>query len=628
MKRFIFSLFTAGLVITSCSVNELPDNQPVDKAPESIFASTGPEARTSVGAGENGAHKVNWSEGDQIMVMGSDNVGRIYVSQEGGKPTAEFLPAEDAEALDFTKGVIAGYPAKDMYISSTDPSDPIYLTIPDTQPYVEGSFGDNVMPMISEVSYENVLKFSNAAGVLKLMVSSVTGDVDIRKITIKATDGKPVGGECGYTPETKTYFFDGTMISSNTVTIDCGEGVSVGSEAKAFHVVVPHQEYTGLEISVLTSDGLQQVFPMKEGRTLDVKRSHILSIPIKIDNLSDPTKPSVEMSLKSVSFTDFNFSINIRNASSYYCGIQTKSSFDNEMKSGSFIENLPYYGAPYTSQFSYSGSILKFKEDIAENIFLEPGQTYVLWIVVHNSDNKYTMEDVHALEITMKSFTPGGTVEVKTSGHEITTEMIGMDIVATGAKFIYCQLLPDEALEGYASDHEIIEALIRPEGIGTRIDNSKDYFERRQLKPGTEMTFIATAIDKDGCYGPLLKEEYQTESIEFNTLVIEIDKDIEKLKENGGVLSWSVSGGEAASYKYFYRKTDNNYWTSTFGSDYSLVEAKMVLDPGLWYFKNTTETSAKLDNPALAEGQEYVFVILAVAEDGSSSRADHWIFTY
>lgn len=628
MKRFIFSLFTAGLVSASCSVNEPHDNQPVDNVSESIFASTGYETRTSVGAGEDGAHKVNWTEGDQIMVMDSDNVGRIYVAQEGGKPTAEFLPAEGAEALDFTKGVIAGYPAKDMYISSTDPSDPIYLTIPDTQPYVDGTFGDNVMPMISEVSYENVLKFSNAAGVLKLMVSSGIGDVDITSITIKTTDGKAIGGECGYTPETKTYFFDETMISSNTVTLDCGEGVSVGSEAEGFHIVVPHQEYTGLEISVLTSDGLQQTFPMKEGRTLNVKRSHVLNIPITLDNLTDPTKPSVELGLQSVSYTDFDVSINIRNASAYYCGLQTKTSFDNEIKSGSLLESLPYYGTPYQNKFSYNGSILEFQEDMAENIYLEPGQTYVLWIVVHNSKGTYAQEDIHAIEISMKSFNPGGTIEVKTSGHEITTEMIGMDITATGAKFIYCQLLPDEALEGYTSDQEIIEALIKPEGIGIRIENSRDYIEKRQLKPGTEMTFIATAIDKNGCYGPLLMEEYQTVSIEFNSLAIEIEKDLDKLKENGGVLNWSVSGGEAASYKYFYRKTDNNYWTSTFGSDYSLVEAKMVLDPGLWYFKNTTDSFAKLDNPALSEGQEYVFVVLAVAEDGSSSRADHWIFTY
>lgn len=628
MKRYIFSLFIAGSVAASCSTNEINDAQTVDKTSEPVYASIGAETRTSIGEGEDGVRKVNWTKGDQILVMDSDNVARIYVSQEGGKPVAEFLPEEGSEALDFTKGVIAGYPAKDMYVSSTDPSDPIYLTIPVTQPYVDGSFGDNVMPMISDVSYENTLKFSNAAGVLKFMLSSATGDVDVKSITIKTTDGKSIGGECGYTPETKSYFFDDTMISSNTVTLDCGEGVHVGEEARPFHIVVPHQEYTGLEISILTTDGLQKTFPMKEGRTLNVKRSHVLNIPITLDNLTDPTKPSVELGLQSVSYTDFHVSINIRNASAYYCGLQTKASFDNDMKSGSFLEGLPYYGAPYTNKFSYKGSILKFQEDMAENIYLEPGQTYVLWIVVHNSKGTYVQEDVHAIEISMKSFNPGGSIEVKTSGHEITMEMIGMDITAAGAKFIYCQLLPDEALEDYTSDQEIIDALIKPEGIGVRIEKSKAYFERRQLKPDTEMTLIATAIDKNGCYGPLLREEYQTVSIEFNSLAIEIEKDLDKLKENGGVLNWSVSGGEAASYKYFYRKTDNSYWTSTFGSDYSLVEAKMVLDPDLWYFKNTADSFAKLDNPALAEGQEYVFVVLAVAEDGSSSRADHWIFTY
>ena len=109
---------------------------------------------------------------------------------------------------------------------------------------------------------------------------------------------------------------------------------------------------------------------------------------------------------------------------------------------------------------------------------------------------------------------------------------------------------------------------------------------------------------------------------------MEIEKDIDKLKENGGVLNWSVSEGEAASYRYFFRRTDNNYWTNTFEYDYTMIQETMVMDPYVFYINHTKDSFATLNNPALEEGVEYVFVVLAVADDETCSEADHWIFTY
>lgn len=610
--------------MTSCAVNEIKEAENSDKGVQPIYASTGADMKTTLGDYEEGKYKVYWSEGDQILVVNNYYEGAVYTSQEGGTSYAEFLPEEGFDPMDFSEGVMAGYPEKDMYLSCADPAEPAYFTIPDVQAYYSSTFDDKAMPMISDVAYDNQLKFNNAAGILKLMISAPSR-VTVESVVIKA-ENEFISGECGYIPESKSYFFDETMICKNKVTLSCGNGVAVTSDAKPFFIVVPHQEYTSLAITVTTKDGLMQTFTMKEDKVLNVQRSSVLNIPLHLDNLAEPTGPNVRMSAGTPTFKGFTVSIDIQNVSAYFCGLQTKRSFENDVQSGFLLESLPY-ATPYEGPFKYSGSIINFQEEM-QDVYLEPGQTYILWVVGYREDGVYTEDDLFTLEIKMKSFTSGGSIEVETSGHEITMDMIRMNVSASRAQFIYSQLLPSNIVDEFGSDQEIIDYLLEPGAVSTRFDKDNDMFERRQLRPGAEMTFIAVAIDNSGRYGPLYTEPFQTISIDYNSLVVEIDKDLDKLKENGGVVNWSVSGGEAASYRYFYKKTDNVYWTSTFDYDYTMVQEKMVMDPGLFYIEKTKDNSATLKDPALEEGVEYVFVVLAVAADGTCSEADHWIFTY
>lgn len=624
MKRYLYTLLAAGLVMTSCAVNEIQEAQSSNKGVQPIYASTEADSKTALGDYEDGKYKVYWNEGDQILVANNYYEAAIYTSQEGGTSYAEFLPDEGYDPMDFSEGVMAGYPEKNMYLYSADPNEAAYFTIPDVQTYYNGTFDDTAMPMISDVAYDNQLKFNNAAGLLKLMLSAPS-KATVQSIVVKA-ENEFISGECGYIPESKSYFFDETMISKNKVTLNCGNGVAVTSDAKPFFIVVPHQEYTSLTITVTTKDGLEQVFTMKEDKVLNVQRSSVLNIPLNLDNLAAPTGANVRMSVGNVTLKGFTVSIEMQNISAYFSGLQTKKAYEADLRSGYLLESLPY-GTPYEGPFKYSGSIVNFQEEM-QDVYLEPGQTYILWVVPFNEEGVYTEDDIFTLEVQMKSFTAGGSITVSTSDHEITESMIRMKVTANSAQFIYSQLLPSVTVDEYGSEEELIALLLEPGGFSTRFDKASDVFERRQLRPGSEMTFISVAIDKNGRYGPLFMEELQTIPIEYNSLVVEIDKDVDKLKENGGVLNWSVSEGEAASYRYFYRRTDNNYWTDTFEYDYTMVQEKMVMEPGVFYINKTNDSFATLNNPALEEGVEYVFVVLAVAADGSCSEADHWIFTY
>ena len=620
MKKHLSIFITAGLVMASCAMNEI-DNAVQVREP--VFASTEAETKTTIGSYEDGIYKIFWSEGDNILIADSKGNNAIYTAASGGTTYAEFVSEDNTIDIDFKDGVIAGYPEKNMFISSTDPADMVYFSIPEVQVYREGSFSDGTMPMISEVAYDNKLKFYNAAGVLKLMLSS---DDEIMIKEIHVTTDRAISGECGYIPESKTCFFDETMISSDTVTLTCGDGVSVNNEGKPFYIVVPHQKYASLSITIISAEGKEQKFTMKKDKVLEVKRSSVLTVPIVVDELYDSDKTVAKVSVENIAFDDFDVSIDILKASSYFCGLQTRKSFEDDIRSGYLLESLPY-GTPYTTPLTYSGSIKQFQEEMAD-VYLEAGQTYVLWIIPYKKDKSYTEQDIIKTEVVMKSFTPGGSIEVVTSAHNITMDMIQMKVKATGAKFIYNQLLPKNEVSKYESEQELIDLLLKPGSGSVKFEGSSDIFERRQLRPGAEMTFISVAIDKSGNYGPLYVENLQTIPIEYNSLVVEIDKDIDKLKENGGVLNWSVSEGEAASYRYFYRRTDNNYWTNTFDHDYTMIQEKMVMDPYVFYINHTKDSFATLNNPALEEGVEYVFVVLAVAADETCSVADHWIFTY
>ena len=132
------------------------------------------------------------------------------------------------------------------------------------------------------------------------------------------------------------------------------------------------------------------------------------------------------------------------------------------------------------------------------------------------------------------------------------------------------------------------------------------------------------AVDKNGRYGPLFKEEYETRSIDYNDLNVSIVQDIEALRKDQ-TIRWSTENGPATGYQYIMTATDRHLWTGTLESSVKKAEETMVLDPGLYYITKTDSTEARLE---MENGKEYIFVILAVDNAGNCSTASHWKFIY
>lgn len=618
MKRLsyhITALITAMMSIACSSIVE----ESIKPESDIVTASISTETRTAIGSETGRGHKVVWSEGDRILISTGalKSQQATYRAVSHGSSTASFALEKGSNTIDFKGGAIAGYPVDGMYIGK--PGADLYFTIPVEQNYVEGSFDEGAMPMISDVAYEPVLNFHNAASVLRINLSTGLSDISVEDITI--TSSEFISGDCIYSPQSGVISFDVSTASSNSVSLKCGDGVKISSAPTPFYIVVPHQTYTEMSICVTTSDKLQQTFRMKSGKEINVKRSTITTIPLTIGAPAEVEEPEINVKIESVTFDNFSINVNMKNVTSYYCGLMTERSFRQEMNSGTLIEVIPYTTI-YTAPLSYAGTVTNF-QDAMKDILIEPGQDYVLWFAAHKADGSYTADDIVYAEVTTKSFTSGGTIAVSFTNPVIDMTSISVTLNAPGAKYIYSRLMPEEELAAYPTDAQKIELLIKP-GNASTVFGPQDIFIRKSLRPGARMILLAVAIDKNGRYGPLLEEMLQTEPIPYNNLKVEIDKDIEALRSSS-TINWSVTGGEAVKYRVFFNNTGSHYWNNVFNSTVEMVQEKMYLDSSLFYIKHLDVPYYK---PALTAGTEYIMIVTAVDAEGNISVADSWTFIF
>ncbi|MBQ8169437.1 MAG: hypothetical protein IJZ98_01705 [Bacteroidales bacterium] len=615
MKKALYYISIAATLAAACSQLEEKIQEPASGEP--ITAHIDIPTRTSMGPNEDGIYKVNWSEGDQIVVS-NGNLEAIYQAAESGSSSAVFIPMSRI-MLDFSNGVIAAYPTAEMYLGNPDADEEIYLNIPTNQTYVAGSFADETMPMISDVAYEPVLNFKNAAGVLKFNISCASETVKVASITV--TTAEAISGECCYVPGEGTYYPDTSLLSENFVNLNCPDGVDVGSEAVPFHVVVPNQTYTEMNITITATDGRQHIFRMKADKDITVARAAVLTIPLKIDRFGEMKKPEVSLSVSSVSFTSFSIKVNMKNVSAYYCGLESKESFQRGYEDGSMLEGLEWKTA-YTTPMSYSGAVSRFQEE-CKDILIEPGHEYVFWIVPQSPFGEYSQSDVTYVEAKTKNYTAGGNVTLSTDDCTVGMTEISMDLTASSSvTIIYNLLLSENQLKAYPTEQDRIDLLLS--GNAYFIEKISDLVVYKFLSPGTKYTMLALAVNNSGQYGPLYTQEFVTEEIPYNSLTVNIDKDIDRLREDQ-TLRWTVTGGEAVQYRYIFTAKDRHLWTGTLDSSVDKADEVMALNSGLYYISKTTATEAKV---SLESGKEYILIITATDETGNTALSSHWEFTY
>ena len=255
-------LFTAVVsLFVACSQDAIEEKHETQTSmvniPEKIYAEIdNVTSRTYV---EEGNH-LRWNEGDEISYFPGITYNLEYrFDGKTGDNSGSFTKITDKLVTgNELENTYAFYP----YNEATSMSDEgiINFTFPATQSYAENSFGlgANAMVAVTDGKDDNILRFKNLCGYIKL---KVYGDATIKSLTLKGNDDEPLAGA---TTITAIYGNDPVTTladdATTTLIIDCGTGVTLGTtaeEATEFWFVVPSQSFAkGISIDITDINGL------------------------------------------------------------------------------------------------------------------------------------------------------------------------------------------------------------------------------------------------------------------------------------------------------------------------------------------------------------------------------------
>lgn len=252
MKKILSIMFLFALLVSSCSEEELVKGQSAAFGSLKFTASfEGEESRTYV---EDGC-LMRWTAGDQIALFVGNTLNRQYqFDGKTGENSGTFSVVENPFGTgNELNRHYAIYPySKDIKITEMGI---VTATLPAEQSYAENSFGlgANTMVAVTHNVYDTFLKFKNVGGCLKLQLYG--DNVTIKSIMLKGNAHEKIAGTATITA---TYDGEPTVSmaddASETITLDCGEGVKIGSTAKEatnFWMVVPPTTFEkGFEVTI------------------------------------------------------------------------------------------------------------------------------------------------------------------------------------------------------------------------------------------------------------------------------------------------------------------------------------------------------------------------------------------
>lgn len=277
MKRLfsIVAAFAAILAFSSCQdaiQPETPDT-PVSGQGFKVFTATTEmtATKTSLDGNDTDGYVVNWETGDQITIVdNAGNVGIYTTNESGTKADFTFTSGTEVSEAPFK----AYYPAT-LYNNGTP-------TLPASQDYSPANI--HQAPMYAESSNAS-LQFKNLGSIVRLNVSTTMSGKKVRKIILTATQG--MSGAITNAATLASENFIATVSGTTGVTLDCSQsGVAIGNDAVPFHFSVPANTYTGLKITVITTDGIFQTRTLKSDKSIIAERSSIADVTVSFNNMS------------------------------------------------------------------------------------------------------------------------------------------------------------------------------------------------------------------------------------------------------------------------------------------------------------------------------------------------------
>ena len=267
--------------MAACNMTDDVDNQIGGK---NIFHATIEDESTRTFVDEK--VRLRWTEGDVISLFEGTTRNKKY----------QFLGETGDNAGDFediTTGFGSGndidrYYAIYPYSSSTKLHEDGYITytFPEEQTYAENTFGLGANPMVAVTGGLNDfdLCFRNAAGYLRLYLYGE--DVSIKSIKIEGNHSEPLAGKAYITPEFGGFpTTEMDEAATTSVTLNCGEGVKIGSTAESstpFWVVLPPTTFAeGFTLTI--TDTNDNEFTKSFTSNVNIQRNKYISARIEVE---------------------------------------------------------------------------------------------------------------------------------------------------------------------------------------------------------------------------------------------------------------------------------------------------------------------------------------------------------
>lgn len=282
MKRF--AILAAVVALIGCTQNdkELDNITNIPSKSQTEFYASMPECDTRTYVEDN--KYLRWNAGDEISIFAGNSYNSHWqFAGENGANSGKFNEIEDSgfitgTPLDLTANY-AIYPYDENITISE--AGVVSLTLPATQVYnhtYANSFGAgaNTMMAVTKNTSDNFLSFKNLCGYLKLKFYGE--DVTVKSIIIKGNNGEKIAGSATVT---MAYGGEPTIVmgdnATNTITIDCGEGIALSSDSAnptIFWVAIPETTFEG-GITITVTDTNDQTFEKKTTNVVPIENNLI-----------------------------------------------------------------------------------------------------------------------------------------------------------------------------------------------------------------------------------------------------------------------------------------------------------------------------------------------------------------
>ena len=293
MKEFFLFFATLPALLCGCSsfeeFNDVPALNPISE----LRAGFADESRTYV---ENGTY-LRWHADDRLTAFYGNTLNRQY--KFNGKTgdnsgTFSLVPSGELGTGNAFDRIYALYPYSET-ATITDEG-VISLTLPAEQSYAENSFGKdaNTMIAVTENLEDTFLSFKNACGYLKLKLYNTYG-VRVKSIEIRGNNNEKIAGSA-----TATIEFGGVPTlamaedATSTITLDCGEGVALGTTAETateFWVAIPETTFTK-GFTMLVTDSNNTTLTKTTDKKVVIGRNTILPMEAVELTFEAPTTPA------------------------------------------------------------------------------------------------------------------------------------------------------------------------------------------------------------------------------------------------------------------------------------------------------------------------------------------------